>query len=133
MKLKRKCNYLIGSKDGKRAIYLDEENKDEIIAYLQTDERHRKKFKFIAEIILNNHRNTEVYDKEEINTKCKDVTAMKFFKGQDNDRIYCKEIHSSKGTFIVVAAVLFKKKKTRKLNQKQINLIEKVAKYSYEI
>jgi hypothetical protein len=25
------------------------------------------------------------------------------------------------------------KKKTRKLNQKQINLIEKVAKYSYEI
>jgi hypothetical protein len=87
----------------------------------------------IADIILNNHRNTEVYDKEEINNKCKDVTAMKFFKGQDNDRIYCKEIHSSQGVFIVVAAVLSEKKKTRKLNQKQINLIEKVAKYSYEI
>jgi hypothetical protein len=49
LKLKRKCKYLIGSIDGKRAIYLDEENKDEIIAYLQKDDRHKKKFKFIAD------------------------------------------------------------------------------------
>lgn len=133
MPLKRKCKYLIGSKDGKRAIYLDEENKDEILAYLQKDKRHEKKFKFISEIILGSHRNTDVYDKEEINSKCKDVTAMKFFKGQDNDRIYCKEVHSSEGTFIVVAAILYERKKTTKLNQEQINLIEKVANYQYEI
>jgi ABC-type cobalamin/Fe3+-siderophores transport system ATPase subunit len=131
--LKRKCKPLISSKDGKRAIYLNEENKDEIMAYLLQDERHEKKFKFISDIILGNHRNTEVYDKEEINSKSKNVTAMKFFKGQDNDRIYCKEIHSAEGTFIVVAAILYKKKKTKKLNQQQINIIEKVAKYQYEI
>ncbi|MDP1844996.1 MAG: hypothetical protein Q8K64_16395, partial [Sediminibacterium sp.] len=124
---------LIGSKDGKRAIYLDEENEEEIWAYLTKDNRHKKKFQFISDIILGGHRNTDVYDKEDINIKCKDVTAMKFFKGQDNDRIYCKEIHSSVGTFIVVAAILYEKKKTTKLNQEQINIIEKVGSYNYEI
>lgn len=92
MLLKRKTKYLIRSKDGKRAIHLDEENAAAIKAYLFSDERHTKKFKFISAIILEGHKNTAVYDKEAINKKCKDVTAMKFFKGQDNDRIYCKEI-----------------------------------------
>ena len=131
--MKRKCKYLIGSKDGKKAIYLDEANAEEINSYLTKDNRHKKKFHFISDIILGGHRNTEVYDKEEINDKCKDVTAMKFFKGQDNDRIYCKEIHSAEGTFIVVAAILYEKKKTQKLNQEQINIIEKVGGYNYEI
>lgn len=131
--MKRNCKYLIGSTDGKRAIYLDEENEEEILAYLRRDERHNKKFQFISEIILGGHRNTEVYDKEEINNKSKNVTAMKFFKGQDNDRIYCKEIHSAEGTFVVVAAILYEKKKTTKLNQEQINIIEKVGGYNYEI
>jgi hypothetical protein len=70
---------------------------------------------------------------ETINGKSKNVTAMKFFKGQDNDRIYCKEIHSNEGVFIVVAAILYRKKKTTKLNEQQINLIEKVAQFEYEI
>ena len=131
--MKRNCIPLISSKNGKRAIYLDEENKDEIITYLMQDDRHRKKFKFISEIILENHKNSQVYDKEEINGKSKNVNAMKFFKGQDNDRIYCKEIHSNEGVFIVVAAILYRKKKTTKLNEQQINLIEKVAQFEYEI
>ncbi len=131
--MKRKCKYLIGSQDGKRAIYIDEENQQEIISYLTKDKRHNKKFKFISDIILGGHRNSEIYDKEEVNDKCKGVTAMKFFKGQDNDRIYCKEIHSSEGTFIIVAAVLYEKKKTTKLNQEQVKLIEKVGGYDYEI
>ncbi len=133
MHLRRKCRHLLSSKDGKRAIYLDEENKDEILAYFLQDNRHEKKFKFISEIILDNHRNAEVYDKEEVNSKSKNVTAMKFFKGQDNDRIYCQEILSSEGSLVIIAAELYKKKKTKKLNKQQINLINKVAKYQYEI
>lgn len=112
---------------------MDEENREAIVAYLNKDERHRKKFRFIADIILGGFRNTEVYDKESINSRCKDVTAMKFFKGQENDRIYFKEIHSSEGTFIVVAAILYENKKTTRLKQEQINLIEKVATFEYEI
>jgi len=113
--MKRTCKLLIGAKDGKRAIYLDDENGAEIIAYFTRDARHIKKFKFISEIILGGFKNTSIYDKEDINDKCKDVTAMKFFKGQDNDRIYCKEVHSSKGTYIVVAAILYEKKKNREI------------------
>lgn len=131
--MKRQCKYLISSKDGKRAIYLDEENSKEIYAYLTRDDRHKKKFRFISEIILEGHKNTEVYDKEDFNKRCKDVTAMKFFKGQENDRIYCKEIHTTKGVFIVVAAILYEKKKGTKLNKEQITLIEKIGGYEYKI
>lgn len=131
--MKRKCKKIISSKDGKRAIYLDEQNAKEILAYLNKDERHKKKFRFISEIILGGHKNPAIYDKEEINNKCKDVTAMKFFKGQDNDRIYCKEVHSSSGTFIVVAAILYEKKKTTKLNSEQKSIIETVGGYTYEV
>ena len=124
---------MIGSKDGKRAIYIDKENKDTIVAYLNRDERHKKKFRFIADIILGGFRNPEVYDKEDINDQCKDVTAMKFFKGQENDRIYCKEMSTKDGHFIVVAAILYEKKRSQKLTKEQRTIIEKVGGYQYEI
>ncbi|MGL4597331.1 MAG: hypothetical protein ACRCYO_07385 [Bacteroidia bacterium] len=131
--MKRKCELLICSGDGKRAIYLDEENKAAIMAYLTSDDRHRKKFRFIAAHILEGLRNTEIYDKEDINKNCSDVTAMKFFKGQENDRIYCKEISTKEGVFVVIAAILHQKKKSQKNSSKEISLIEKVGGYTYEI
>ncbi|MGQ1946048.1 hypothetical protein ACT3CD_02955 [Geofilum sp. OHC36d9] len=124
---------MISSKDGKRSIYIDSENKDEILEYIRQDNRHRKKFKFISEIILDGHRNTEVYDKEDINKKCKDVTAMKFFKGQENDRIYCKEIKSNTGTHVVVTSILHERKKSDDLSSKEIAIIKKIGGYDYEI
>lgn len=124
---------MISSKDMKRSIYIDSKNKEEILAYLRKDNRHVKKFKFISEIILGGHKNTEVYDKEDINKKCKDVTAMKFFKGQENDRIYCKEIKSDNGTHIVVTAILHERKKSEDLSSKEIAIINKIGAYDYEI
>ena len=129
----RKCEHMISSKDGKRAIYIDSENKREILEYIRQDDRHKRKFKFIADIILGGHINTEVYDKEDINKSCKDVTAMKFFKGQENDRIYCKEIKSEAGTYIVVTSVLHKRKKTDNLSSKEISIIKRIGGYDYEI
>ena len=129
----RICEHMISSKDGKRAIYIDIENKEEIITYLRQDNRHKKKFRFITEIILGGHRNTELYDKEEINDKCKGVTAMKFFKGQENDRIYCKEIHSNDDTFIVVTAILHERKKSNSLSSKEKTIINRIGGYEYEI
>jgi hypothetical protein len=131
--VKRKCQLLIPSKDGKRAIYIDLDNKEEIMKYIRQDNRHLKKFKFITDIILGGHRNTEVYDKEDIDNKTKDVTAMKFFKAQENDRIYCKEVKSKEGTFIVVTAVLHEKKKSQKNRTKEKNTIRKVGGYEYDI
>lgn len=129
----RKCEHIISSKDGKRAIYVDSINKKDILEYLKRDERHKKKFKYITDIILGGHKNTDLYDKEDINEKCKDVTAMKFFKGQENDRIYCKEINTPKGTHIVVTSILHERKKNNDLSAKEIALIEKVGGYLYEI
>lgn len=124
---------MIDSSDGSRAIYIDEENADEILNYLRQDQRHQKKFKFITDIILGGHKNTELYSKEDINLKYKDVTAMKFFKGQENDRIYCKEIKSGQKKLIIVAAILHKRKKSTKLSSKEKTLINEVGGYEYEI
>src|SRR5690606_20279464 len=107
--------HIISSKDGSRSIYIDAGNFDQIVNYLYQDERHKKKFKFITDIILGGHKNTEVYDKEIIKDSCRDVTAMKFFKGQENDRIYCKEVHKSSGSYIIIAAILHERKKSQKL------------------
>ncbi|MBU1009649.1 MAG: hypothetical protein KKD74_05895 [Bacteroidetes bacterium] len=124
---------MISSSDGKRAIYIDSENKEEILTYLRQDNRHKKKFRFITDIILGGHKNTELYDKEEINDKCKGVTTMKFFKGQENDRIYCKEIYSNEGTFIIVTAILHERKKSSSLSSKEKVIINRVGGYEYEI
>ena len=129
----RKCEHMISSKDVKRSIYVDSVNKEEILGYIRQDVRHMKKFKFISDIILGGHKNTEVYDKEDINKKCKDVTAMKFFKGQENDRIYCKEIKSDSGTHIVVTAILHERKNSDGLSSKEIAIINKIGGYDYEI
>lgn len=130
--MKRKCTFRSASKDGKRAIYIDDEHRKEILEFIEKDERHKKKFNLITDIILRNLRITSLYDKEDINQKCKDVTAMKFFKGQENYRIYRKEINSSDGVRVVIAAILHQKKDNKNTN-KERTIIEKVGGYEYEI
>lgn len=115
------------------ALCVDVDTWDTIHEYISRTPQHKKKFLFIANVILKRLRNTDVYDKEDINSKCKDVTAMKFFKRGANDRIYCKEQKTEEKLFVVVAAELFEKKKTKGVNQKIKNIIEKVAKNEYEI
>lgn len=132
--MKRKAVIFRKSDDGRRCVAVDAENADTILAYIQRDPRHEKKFRHIIDLILAGLRNTELYDKEEINDKAKGVTAMKLFKGQENDRIYCKEYTTDKGKlFVVVAAELREKKKTQKNAHTENNLIEKVAGYEYEL
>jgi len=131
--LARKCEIILKSTDGKRAICIDKENKQKILSYIRQSERHRNKWNHIVELILGGHRNPELYDKEEINDKCKGVTAMKFFKGQENDRIYCKEQRVGKDLYIIVTAELYLKKKSDRVSKKEIPIIQKVASYEYKI
>lgn len=119
--------------DGKIAICIDKENKDEILAYIQQSPRHLKKWRHIVQLLLEGHKNTELYDKEEINDKCRGVTAMKFFKGQENDRIYCKEQKNENGLFIIVTVAIYLRKKSNKVSKKEIPVIEKVGQYEYKI
>lgn len=129
----RKAVKIAQSDDKRRAIYIDAVNYREIFSYLVQDQRHVEKFRFITGIILSGLRNPEVYDKEDYNKRTKGVTAMKFFKGQENDRIYCRELTRDDKTFVVVAAELLQRKKSSRLSHKEINLIDKVAGYDYEL
>ena len=45
----------------------------------------------------------------------------------------CKEITTIKGTHVVITCELLERKKSTKLTQREINIIEKVAKYEYKI
>ena len=96
--MKRKAIKISESADHTKAIYVDKQNAEKIYHYINQDKRHKNKFRHITHIILEGLRNTELYDKEDIDKKSKGVTAMKFFKGQENDRIYCKEFPTKKRT-----------------------------------
>lgn len=131
--MKRKALHLQTNTKTKRAIYIDADTANAILDYVEQDKRHKKKWNYIVNIILENLRIPDVFDKENINDKCKDIYAMKFFKGQENDRIYCKQVeHNSKKCLVIVASELHLKKKTQKNSKKEITIIEKVASYEYE-
>lgn len=125
--MKRKCRLLIESKDNKRAIFIDVENSIEILNFINQNKRIKKKFLFIVDLILSGFRNTDLYDKEEINSKCKGVTAFKLFKGQENARLYCKEFTSEHQVFVVVIIEVLEKKKSHKINKRLINILEKIG------
>lgn len=129
----RKAKIIRYNKDKTRAICVDVNTWNKIKAYLKEDEKRQKKFNYIVQIILNNLKNRDVYDKEDINKKASDLTAMKLFKNGDNDRIYCKEMTLEDKTFVVITCELYEKKKSRKNKQAQKNIINKIAKTNYEI
>lgn len=130
--MKRKCKLIRKSKDGRREIYIDSDNMSAILNYIKQNDTHKKKFLQIVDLILGGYRNTELYDKEDINKKCKDVYAMKFFKGGSNDRIYCKEFSSDSGVRVVICVELFEKKKSQGVNKKLEPIIDKISTYEYE-
>lgn len=129
----RKCTHIESSSDNKRHIYIDEINSGEIFDYIRQDSRHIIKFRFICDLLLGGHNNKQIYSKEEINQKTHGVTAMKFFPGQENDRIYCKEYETPLGSVIVIAVELFIGKKQTALKHKEITVIERVGSYDYGI
>jgi hypothetical protein len=82
--------------------------------------------------VLKGIRNAELYDKENINSKCGDVTAMKF-KNKLNPRLYCQEMKQGDRTLVIIMSELNESKKNQKNQAKEISLIKKVARYEYEI
>lgn len=129
--MKRTAKIIRSANDGKRHIAVDTENWDEIFKFL-TSKNFVKKFDLICQVILSGLRNSDLYDKEDINDRCKHVTAMKF-KGSINARIYCKEVKQKDKTLVIITSELLENKKNQKNKHKEITLIEKVSSYDYEI
>lgn len=129
--MKRTAKIIRSATDGKRYIAVDKENAAVIMKFLR-DNHLSKKFDLICATILSGIKNADLYDKEDINSKCKNVTAMKF-RSKQNARIYCQEVKQKDKTFVIIASELLPKKKNQKNKEKEINLIEKVADYDYKI
>lgn len=129
--MKRTAFVVKTSPDGKRCIAIDSLNADKILNTIKQN-KLVKKFDLICLTILSGIRNSDLYDKEDINNRCKKVTAMKF-KGQPNARIYCQEFVTDDKTLIVICAEMLESKKNQKNQHREINLIEKVASYEYII
>jgi hypothetical protein len=128
----KKATIIKKSEDRTRAIAIDDDAVEEILRYIQQDRRHLEKFNDITNLILNGLKNTNLYDKEEPDSQSKGVRAMKFFKGQENDRIYCREVTTPDKIFVVITSELLLKKKNNKLKSRERNIIRKVASYEYE-
>lgn len=57
---------------------------------------------------------------------------MKFFKGQENVKVYCKKLSTADKTTVIITVEVFKRKKQTKLTNKELNIIHRVASYEYE-
>jgi len=111
-------------------IYIDRENAPAIIEFLRIG-KNIKKFRRILVEVLSVRYNDDLYGKEEVSEKAKNMTAMKFAK-KENARIYCKEyIHEEniKEKKVVMLSLYYKKEmKSKRLKA----LIENLGGYEYE-
>ncbi|MCU7526221.1 MAG: hypothetical protein HF308_17230 [Ignavibacteria bacterium] len=108
-------------------VYLDKENAKEILGYL---EEREKKFKMIMFQILSFRYDDDLYGKEEVSDKAKNVTAMKFKMGKkENVRIYCKEFSIAGKKIVMITKI---EKKTQKVNKALKQLLETIGGYEYE-
>lgn len=132
--MKRKAELLRVSSDGSKAIYIDAENAEAILAWISASSANNKKFWYIVEQLLEGRPPRDLYDKENFEKGCEHVTAIKPFKGKQNPRIYCQQFRDSEQqVFVIVASELLPKKKSESLTNKEKTIIRRVASYQYEL
>lgn len=132
--MKRKAELIRVSDNGKKAFYLDVDNSQEIMAFLQSDPANLKKFKTALQLILNHHAPRDLYDKENFEKGCEHVTAIKLFKGKKNPRIYCQQYSDGETErFVIIGVEVLEKKKSQKLTAAEKSIIRRVAQYEYDL
>jgi len=116
----------------RRHLCIDTSDVNELIRINDLIDRKKKKFELIIyRTLTNNFLYWDCYNKENINNKASNITAIKFLD-INNDRIYCKEIKDENGNLYIIM-VLTIKKKSQKNNKNIINLINKINLHEYEI
>lgn len=132
--MKRKAELIKISQDGKKAFYLDAKNSGKIMAFLKSDPANLKKFQTTLELILNHRAPRDLYDKENFEKGCEQVTAIKLFKGKKNPRIYCQQFtDGDTERFVIIGIELLEKKKSQKLTVTEKCIIRRVSKYEYDL
>lgn len=122
------------SANGKVVIGIDSMTLKEITNYIGQDDRHKDKFKDIVKLVLEGLHNRHLYKREKLSSDINNVTAMRFFVGQENDRIYCQETsYKNKKVKIIILGKLHLHKPNNDLSDYEISLIKELSKYEYEI
>lgn len=120
------------SADLKTIIACDSEKLLEMTQYIGQDQRHKDKWIDIINIILEGKINTHLYKREKLSAAINNVTAMRFFVGQENDRIYCQEMNQGE-VKIIILGFLHLHKDTDELSAEEIKLITTLSSYEYEL
>lgn len=95
------------------------------------DGRHKKKFQDIVNHIKNELNNRHLFKREKLDGEVNAIWAMRFFVGQENDRIYCQQTtFNGKKAFVLSSLLLHKE--TDENGPREIAEIEKVSNYEYE-
>ena len=116
-------------------LRIDEQNLDDIVDFLtETDKNGRmirqKKFaRILREVLLGNY-DDDLYGKEEVSSKAKNVTAMKF-TGSNNYRIGCKEFFKENKKVVMITCFHKKSTKGSKNSKKEIAIYEAIGSYEY--
>ncbi len=123
------------SKDGTREFYIDDLNTKELVKFLKQDKANIKKFNYVLDLLLEYKRTPrDLYDKENFEKGCENITAIKLFKGKRNPRIYCQQYSvNNKKVFVIIASELLVKKKSEGLTNKEKTIIRRVASYQYQL
>jgi len=106
-------------------IFVDAVNKKEIEAVLR---KNFKKFRRVVYEINKNHYNSDLYGKEDVSAKAKNVTAIKF-KGKENIRIGCKEFFRNGKKVVMIVKII---KKSQKNDKKIKKIYETIGGYDYD-
>jgi hypothetical protein len=133
--MKRVAELYKTSSNGKKAVYIDVENKAALVEFLKSESAYRDKFRMIVEMLLDHpHVPRDLYDKEDFEKGCERVTAMKPTKGKLNPRIYCQQYSDKeRKVFVIVVSEVLDKKKSQKLTAREKSIIRRVASYQYEL
>ena len=126
--MKREARLIIESQDGKKAIYFDVLNGAAITDYLESSNKHRKRFRLIKTVIFDGLSRHESYKYEGVD----DVYAMRFDLHAGNGRIYCKQVYRN-GKIIIIAAELLPSKKSEANGPVENSIINRVSTYEYNI
>ena len=119
------------SPNGKIIIGIDSLKMKEITSYIGQSSRHKDKFKDLVQIIFEGLPYRHLWKREKINAEVKNMWAMRFFVGQENDRIYCQEV-TVEDKKIYILSDLYLHKTSDKLTKPEINHLIVLSKYEYE-
>lgn len=116
-------------------IWIDEKNAEDILKLLFEKDSNGKylrqnRFKNALKVMHSFNYEKDLYDKEEISAKAKNVTAIKFKRHKGHNwRIYCKEFYKDGKKIVMISAV---DKPSQKIDKKLSTKIETIGGYEYE-